>query len=263
LKVKLGLIIAGILAALLLSWWILSGLLSEPKPTMRYRIAIDKSWQSLQLYNLEQNITNFSEELAVAIAAQQNFQLQIVHTGADFLFSGLLQGAYNGILASLPVSTQSRDFIFSNPYLPLGPILVAPSASKIQSVQDLNGKNIGFIMGSETTTMSLYKNTAIQFIPYDYANLSNLVDDLLSNAIDGAILNGLIANQYAKRGLYQHQLKIVSPPLNKEGLGLIAKDNGESKKLIEMFNDGLKALQESGAYDQLLQKWDLPVSKKS
>lgn len=263
MKVKYGLIATGILAALFFSWWILSDLLSEPTPTGRYRIAIDKSWHSLQLFSLEQNITNFSEELAVAIAEQQNFKLQIVHTGPDYLLNGLLQGAYNGILAALPVSTQSREFIYSNPYLSLGPILVAPSASKIQSVQDLNGKNIGFILGSEANTMSLYKNTAIQFIPYDYANLPKLIDDLLNHVLDGAILNGLLANQYAKRGLYQNQLKIVTPPLNKEGLGLIARDTPESKKLIEMFNEGLKTLQENGTYEQLLKRWDLPVSKKS
>lgn len=259
-KVKLGLIAAGILVALYLSWWLLSYLLSDETKSSTYRIAIDKTWQSLQLYNREQNITNFSVELADAIAQQQNFKLRIVHTGPDFLYSGLALGDYNGILSSLPVSTQSHNFIYSNPYLPLGPIVVAPSTSKIQSIKDLNGKKIGFIMGTEGS-MPLYNETAIHFIPYDYSDIPKLIDDLLDNALDGAVLKGMLAFIYAKTGLYQHQLKIVTPPLNNEGLGLIAKDNAESKKLIQMFNDGLKALEENGTYNQLLQKWDLPVPK--
>lgn len=71
------------------------------------------------------------------------------------------------------------------------------------------------------------------------------------------ILNVIPAHEYTKNGIYLNQLKIASKPLTNEGLRLIAKNNSESKKLLEQFNEGLKALKKNGTYNQLLLKWGL------
>lgn len=75
----------------------------------------------------------------------------------------------------------------------------------------------------------------------------------MSNKIlDGMILDVIPA--YEWDGIYRDQLKIASKPLTNEGLHLIAKNNSESKRLIEQFNEGLKAMRKNGTYSQLLLK---------
>lgn len=260
MKIRTGFIILGIIAALLLSWWFLSS--GNGKHLGYVRIGIDTSWKPVQFYHREQNVTYFSEELLSAIGENQNFSMRFIHTEADFLFSGLLRGDFDAILSSIPIHSQYdlRDFIFSNIYFPLGPVIVASHASRIKSINDISGKKIGFIMGSEAAIP--FSNTTIRFVPYDNDNLSKLIDDLLANNLDGAIIPAMLAYHYAERGIYQHQLEVVTHQLNNEGLGMIAKNSPQSKQLIKVFNDGLKALQENGTYNSLLQKWDFPVPKE-
>lgn len=261
MKNKSVLIIAAILAALLLSWWLLSHFFKEDKSKRHFRVGIDTSWVPLQVYNSAQNLTYFSEELLSSIAENQNFSLRIIHTESEFLFSGLLHGDFDAILSFFPIPSKydPKNFIISNTYYPLGPVVVASKTSRIKSIKDLSGKEIGFIMGSEAAVP--YRDSTIRFVAYDYADLPRLIDNLLEDKIDGAILKAMLAYHYAERGIYQNVLEIVTPPLNTDGLALIAKNYPETKILIKMFDDGLKALQENGTYNQLLQKWDFPLPK--
>lgn len=263
MKVKTGLIIAGILVALFLSWWLLSYLLKDRRPLGYVRIAIDTSWSPIQFYHREQNVSYFSEELLSSIAENENFSLRFIPTESDFLYSGLLQGDFDAILSIIPMHTKyaTKDFLFSNIYFPLSSVLIVSSSSKIRSIKDIGGKKIGFVMGSEAV-IPFYKDPSIHLVPYDNSDLPRLIDNLLNNELDGAILESMLAYHYAERGIYQNVLQIVSPSLTNAGLGLIAKNSPQSKKLIQKFNEGLKALQEDGTYYQLLQKWDLPVSKE-
>ena len=83
-----------------------------------------------------------------------------------------------------------------------------------------------------------------------------------NKVIDGMILDVIPAYEYTRNGIYRDQLKIVSKPLTNEGLRLIAKNNPESKKLIEHFNEGLKAMKKNDIYSQLLLKWELVDPEK-
>lgn len=260
MKIKLPLILLGITLAIFASWWLLSGWLNKVMPLGYLRVAIDTNWKPLQLYNREQNVSLFSEDLLRAIAENQNFSFRIIHVGSDFLYTGLLNQDFDAILsfARIPTDDHPREFIISEVYFPLGPVVVATTTSTIKSIEDLNGKKIAFIMGSEAS-IPLYENTAIHFVPYSSVDLPKIIEDLIMNNIDGAILNQMLAKHVADRGIYKDDLDIVSLPLNKDGLAMIAKNTPESKKIIEKFNQGLKAIQKNGTYDQLLQKWDFPA----
>lgn len=247
---------------LALSIFLLAGIIynyfsQETLPPIKYRVALDKTWYPLQFYGKDENFTIFSQELLQAIATQQHFSVQSITIETEKLFSYLNLGAYDGILSSTAaLAERSEDYLVSNPYYLLGPVLVVSKDSPIKSLEDLNGKTIGIIIDSQPL-ISLYKNTSINFINYDYNNLFKLIDDVNTHRIDGMILNFIIASEYTKNGIYKDQLKIVTNPLTKEGLCLIAKNTVESKKFIEKFNEGLKNVKKDGTYKKLLLKWEL------
>ncbi len=250
-------IIILILAAIFLGGLIYNYFSKESLPPIVYRIAIDETWYPLQLFDKEQDITIFSEEIARAIAEKQHFPIQLIRVGSENLFTGLDNGEYEAVLSSLLVLEENvENYIVSNPYYLLGPVLVVSSSSHIKSLKDLNGKSIGIIIGLKPI-ISLYKNTSINFVFYDYNYRYKLIDDVSNNVIDGMILSLITAYEYTKNGPYQNLLKVVSKPLTNDGLRLIAKKNPESKKLIEQFNEGLKAIKKNGVYNQLLLKWGL------
>jgi polar amino acid transport system substrate-binding protein len=227
----------------------------ETLPPTVFRIAIDETWYPLKLYDKEQYISAFSEDLLRKIAAQQHFSVQIDRIGSENRLGGLDNGQYEGILSSLILQEENTEkYISSNPYYLLGPVLVLSKSSQIKSLKDLKGKTIGLINRSETIE-DLEKHSSINFVYYSYNDRSKL--------IDGMILNVIPAYEYSKDGIYRDQLKIASKPLTNEGLRLIAKNNPESKKLIEKFNEGLQDIKENGIYNQLLMKWELFNPEKS
>ena len=63
-------------------------------PTV-YRIAIDETWPLLNLYDKEQYISAFSEDLLRTIAAQQHFSVQLVRVRVEST-NDLLEGLDKG-----------------------------------------------------------------------------------------------------------------------------------------------------------------------
>ena len=69
-------IIILMLAIIFLGGLIFTYFPKEALPPIVYRIAIDETWYPLQLYDKEQDITVFSEEIARAIAEKQHFSME-------------------------------------------------------------------------------------------------------------------------------------------------------------------------------------------
>lgn len=240
-----------LLIALISYYFLNKSLLSQTV----YRTAIDETWSPLQLYDKEEDVTIFSKEILQTIATNQHFSIDLLQVETDILFPELDNGEYDAVLSSLLVleNNNIENYIYSNPYYLLGPVLIVSKSSIIKSLNDLNGKTIGILAGSEQIR-SLYAQHHINFVIYDFNNNSQLIDDVSNNVIDGIILNMMPAYEYTKSSFYRDFLKIITPPLTSEGLRLIAKDNPESKVLIDKFNEGLKSIKKNGIYSQLLLK---------
>jgi polar amino acid transport system substrate-binding protein len=88
-----------------------------------------------------------------------------------------------------------------------------------------------------------------------YDSIPKALNAILNGTIDGAIVDILSAVAYCQ-DLYQGKLKIVTDPLNNEGLRMLSLHD-QSQDLILHFNRGIEKLKSSGAYDKLLVKWNL------
>lgn len=220
-----------------------------------YTIARDQSWYPLQLYGKSGNISGFSDDLFRAIAKEKNFQFNFALAGPDVLFEGLNQGYYDAVLSEQFPYNAGIQYITSDPYYLLGPVLVVSVTSTIRTLKDVNGKIIG-VFTDAPTLLDLNQFPNVNFQSYIYSSLPQPLDDLVNGVIDGMVLDFLQAYEYTQ-GSYAGRLKIATLPLTNDGLRLIAVDNLQSQKLVNRFNSGLKAIRKNGTYDALLQKWSL------
>ncbi len=154
-----------------------------------------------------------------------------------------------------PYIFNEKQFDFSSIYLPLGPVLVVPLQSKIASLDQLIGKQIGIVSGSSSVSLLEKSNGAI--IRY-YESIPQALNDVLLGAIDGAMVGILPASAYC-RDLYKGELKVATAPLNDEGLRLVTKHKA-APDLIRAFNAGLQTLKKNGVYTHLQNKWSLQES---
>lgn len=219
-----------------------------------FRIARDKTWYPIQLFDKERNMLAFSDDLLTAIARQEKLSFELLSVGTENLFLGLDLGNYDGIFTSLAPDPKTREkYLFSDPFYRIGPVLIVPYASNVASVSDMEGKIIGVRTGSSLVfNIQQYPNILIR----SYDNVLLAFMDLEKNVIDGVILDGLTAYIYTS-GIFDKRLKIATGPLTDVGLRLIAKHSPLSQQLIEHFNTGLKEIQANGIYTELVLKWGL------
>lgn len=218
-----------------------------------YKIGVDPLWYPLDFKGQENNVMGFSSELLTEISKDEKLYLSLLNTNWDSLFQGLRAGTYDAILSSLPpYNFNLKQYEFSDLYLPLGPVLILPSSSKFNSLEKMNGLDVGVIAGSSSTLiLETYPGIQIQ----TYGSAAALINDLLMGYIDGALLPILIAESFT-RGSFTDSIQIVSKPLNNEGLRVLTL-KGKSPKLLKYFNKGLEHLEKTDKYDKLLKKWQL------
>jgi polar amino acid transport system substrate-binding protein len=217
------------------------------------KVGVDASWYPLEFGKRDNNVTAFSTELLTEIGKLGKIPFVKVTVNWNDLMDGLQKNEYEAILTSMPPYIfNEKLFDFSDIYLPLGPVLVVPIASKIDSINALEGKEIAVILGS-SSVLILEKSQGVLIRYYD--SIPKALNDIVSGTIDGAVVDVLSAVSYC-RDLYQSQLKIATAPLNDEGLRLVTKSNTASD-LIAGFNKGLQKMKKEGSYDKLLDKWGL------
>ncbi len=217
------------------------------------KVGVDASWYPLELGTRTNNVTAFSTELLTEIGKVENIPFVKLTVNWNDLMEGLQQDKYEAILSSMPPYIfNEKMYDFSDLYLPMGPVLVVPEDSKIDSMKMLDGKEIGIISGSSNAHI-LEKSPGVIIRYYD--TIPQALNDIVHQTIDGAIIDVLSAKAYSN-DLYQGQLKIATEPLNDEGLRMITKHD-EADDLIKGFNKGLKKLKQNGIYDQILDKWGL------
>lgn len=219
--------------------------------TPSYLIGIDPSWHPLDLSGKEMNVLAFSNELLQEIADEQKIKISTVQMSWDNLIPGLQDKRYDAILYSMrPYNFNQKTFQFSELYLQTGPVLVVAADSKIKSLDKLDGKEIAVIEGSKDEVF-LEPKKGVLIRTYD--SIPNALNAVVNGTLDGALIDYLAAKSYTQ-DLYSKQLKIVTQPLDDEGLRLIALRTSPSD-LIEAFDHGLERLKKNGTYQKLIVKW--------
>lgn len=219
-----------------------------------YTIAKDPNWYPLQLYNKENNVTAFSNDLIFAIATDLGLKIHLTTASQQNLFESLHDGNVDGVLSSItPDLIAKGSYLFSDPYYTFGSVIVVRSDSGITSLKDLQNKIIAVNRGS-SVLFHLQVASSIIITPYD--SPTYILNELMLNRIDAVIMDQFTAYAFLSE-FFRNKLKVASLPITNEGLRLVTLKNKKGEELIKEFNEGLRLLKENGTYESLLKKWDL------
>jgi len=214
----------------------------------QFIIAADNRWDPLDFHGKEQYMLGFASELVDFIAKEEEVKIQLVSMGSSQLLDNLEKGHYDGILSSIyPDVFNEKKYLFSEPFYLTGPVLVVPLNSKATSINELH--TVGIERGFTTPGTPL-----ISVIPFNNMNVA--LSELVMGKIDGVIMNNIDAYAFLE-GYYSSKLKVVTAPLNDEGLRLITLNDFFGKALIKIFDDGLGKAKAEKVYHKLIQDWEL------
>lgn len=241
-------------AALFILLLLLRSCMNDNDIKETYRIGRDNRWYTVNLMGKEKNLDAFADDFFLTVGEKENMRLLINFSPYEELLPKLQNKTFDGILTTMqPEVSFQQTYLFSEPIVLLGPVLVVPSASQLDTWEELKYRVIG-ILNQSPTLFEMSQNASIQLRLYE--NALTALTDLMSGKIDGVILPLWPAHVYTHT-FFPGQMKIATQPLTKEGIRLMALKNARGKALIDSFNNGLQELKTDGTYLRLLKKWDL------
>lgn len=192
--------------------------------------------------------TGFDIELLGAIAEKLGLELSVQDVGFDALQSGttLISGTCD-IGASAMTITEERkaNIDFSDPYYDSLQSLLVRADSGIESIDDLDGKNVGVQQG--TTGENYAKENAKGASLVQYPSDGELWPAMQAGQIDAILQDQPVNLEHEKA---DDTYKIVETYNTDEQYGF-AFAKGEKAELREDINAALQELRDSGEYQEI------------
>jgi len=192
-------------------------------------------------------------DILAAVAEDQGFKYEVKNEGFDASMGAVQAGQADAMIAGMTITDERKlTFDFSDGYFEDGQILVVKKGGEIKSVEDLAGKSVATKIGTMGTE---YAMSICDEIGFDTVNYED------SPTMYTAIENGTNVACFEDRSVVEWAIKqenlgleTVGEVINPKEYGFAVK-KGQNAELIEMFNAGLKNIQESGKYDEILAKY--------
>ncbi len=215
-----------------------------------YTVATDSNFKPFEYLNTKTGeLEGFDVDLIKEIAKRAGYEVEFETMDFDGLLAGMQGGRYEIGIAGMSITPEREETLdFSIPYYDSGIILMVPTDSDIESIDDVDGKKIGSRQGS-TSESFLGKNTEAQVEAYPeivtaYMNLAN-------GKLDGVLYDVPNVQYYiAQEG--KGKLKTTGEILQGESYGIAFKKGSE---LVDDSNKALESMIKDGTYAEIYEKY--------
>ena len=240
-----------LLPVLILSLFAFSGCAGEQKADAPLKVGMDASYAPFGFQNIDtKDYEGFDVDVIRAIAAEENFPVQVVNLNFDGLIPALQTGDLDIVINDMTITEERKKSVdFSDRYYIAGlGLVVRKEDSRIQSEADLPGRTVGVSIASTG-------EEAARKIPganvKSYNTITDAFLDLKNGGVD-AVLNDYPVDLYyvAKQG---PELQVIPGLITKEDLGIAVKKGNAS--LLAKINHGLAAIKKNGKYSEIYKKW--------
>ncbi|MCK4028976.1 ABC transporter substrate-binding protein/permease [Streptococcus iners] len=225
-----------------------------------YTIVSDSSFAPFEYQDETGKYVGIDMELIKAIAENQGFTITIQNPGFDAALNAVQAGQADAVIAGMSITDARKEiFDFSDAYYSSNILLAVKNGSDITSYEGLKGKTVGAKNGTASYTFLESNKDKYGYTLKPFDEASGMYDSLNSGSID-ALMDDEAVLLYA----IQQGRDFATPiPGEKSGEYGFAVKKGTNPELIEMFNNGMAALVQSGKYDEILNKYFNSTEKTS
>ena len=226
----------------------------------KYIIASDSSFAPFVFQNDSNQYTGIDMELIKAIAKDQGFTVEVTNPGFDAAINSVQAGQADGIIAGMSVTdARKKTFDYSDPYYTANSILAVKDSSNIKSYEELKGKTVGVKTGTASQTFLEENKSKYGYSIKTFSDAASMYDSLNTGSVAAVMDDEPVVKYAIKQG------KKLKTPIEGTPSGQVAfaVKKGSNPELIEMFNNGLANLKESGKYQEILDKYLASEEKES
>lgn len=200
-------------------------------------------------YRDGENIVGFDIDLINEIAKIMKQDIEVVDMAFDGLLPALQSKKIDIIIAGMTADEERKKFVnFTDPYYSTQQsILVHKDNKDIYSFDNLEGKNVGVVLGFiGDLIVSAMSNVNAQ----KYGATSEAILALKSKKVDAVVLDYEPASKYFDQN---NDLKLIITDSKSEEYAIAMRK--EDTELLKKVNDALNTIKENGTYDMLIAKY--------
>lgn len=217
-----------------------------------YKIVADSSFAPFEFQNDKGKYVGIDMELIKAIAKEQGFTIEIANPGFDAALNAVQSGQADAVIAGMSITDERQKiFDFSDSYYTSNILLGVKSGSSIKDYKDLKGKTVGAKKGTASYDFLDKNKDKYGYNLKAFDEASSMYDSLNSGSIVALMDDEAILKYSIQQGR-KFDTPIKGEPSGEYGF---AVKKGTNPELIEMFNNGLASLKESGKYKAILNKY--------
>ena len=217
------------------------------------RVALDPAFPPFEFVDSGDKVAGLDVDLARSIAARLGVEAQFVTTGYDALYDALTVGRADVIISALyPDPARTQAFAFSPTYFNAGEVLLVPDNSPIAGVDDLAGKQVALVFGTEAHMVALRWEKMMSTPPVLLTGDSpeTIISVLAAGRVDAIIIDNVTAQMSVGRMPGLHALM---PPVTDEPYTIAARK--EDTKLVDAIGTIIAEMQASGELEALIHRW--------
>lgn len=217
--------------------------------TKEYIIATDTTFAPFEFEDESGQKIGIDMDLLAAIAEDQGFTYKIESLGFNAAIQAVLSGQADGVIAGMSITEErEQQYDFSEPYFDSGVVMGVKSGSDVKGYDDLNGKKVAVKTGTEGYTFaeSIADEYGFEMVVFD--DSSAMYQDVITGNSAACFEDYPVIGYAITQGL-----ELTMPTEKEQGSSYgFAVKKGENAELLQMFNDGLKNLKDSGKYQEIL-----------
>lgn len=198
------------------------------------------------------NIVGFDAEIIAAIADDQGFELELVNTRWDGIFTALASGEFDAVISAATITEERLETVdFSEPYFNAGQRIAvrAADAESITTLADLAGLKVGVQLGT-TGDILVSEEAGIEVVRYD--EITQAFQALANGDVDAVVNDGPTSAEIIKSNP-EFEIVLVGEPLSDEFYGIAVRK--DAPEVLEAINAGLEAIRADGTYDAIYEKY--------
>ena len=195
-----------------------------------------------------------ARQIAKYILGDEN-AVEFVYVTPNSRISDLNSKKVDMVIAAMSITPARANVVsFSVPYYQAGQAIMVKNNSKISALGDLNGANVGFVLGTtgEKTIRSLAPAASLRAAK-TYPEIFNLLKNGEIEAIlaDDSMLYGLASDNKG--------YKILPKRYTVEYYAVALRSSKESKELREAVNSAISIMQQRGVLNKIKATWIPPL----
>ncbi|WP_101697871.1 transporter substrate-binding domain-containing protein [Clostridium minihomine] len=206
-------------------------------------------------YNEGSEIVGIDVEISKKIAEKLGVKLRMNDVAFGALIQEITSGKADFVAAGMTADDDRRKNVdFSDNYFDARQAVIVRLDSDIKEPKDLDGKKVGV---QEGTTGDIYctnedGSSEIKVASVERYNKGmDAVSDLISGRIDAVVIDDFPADKFVDKN--SSKIKKLESMLTEEKYAIAVKKG--NTELMELINEVLKEMNESGEMDQILNQY--------